>query len=181
MLTSPRGITFVLQSVLFRIVPTALEVSLVCGILVCRVMSIHCQLSHPATIDIQVWMGLRCYHGPDDGRVFMVYGSHNFEEVNIAIVSASVDLLTLNANLRIQYRRAVNQADNKAATVSIDSLINYEAVKVHHQPPFVRRSILYDGNSLRTSITKSTRSHSMTSILPHTRNLRSRLRHRSLT
>ena len=30
----PRGITFVLQSVLFRIAPTALEVSLVCGILV---------------------------------------------------------------------------------------------------------------------------------------------------
>ena len=35
-------------------------------------------------------------------------------------------------NPRIEYRRAVNQADNKAATVSIDSLINYEAVKVCH-------------------------------------------------
>lgn len=33
---------------------------------------------------------------------------------------------------RIEYRRAVNKADNKAATVSIDSLINYEAVKVCH-------------------------------------------------
>ena len=29
-----RGITFILQAILFRIVPTALEISLVCGILV---------------------------------------------------------------------------------------------------------------------------------------------------
>lgn len=30
-----RGITFIMQAVIFRIVPTALEISLVCGILVC--------------------------------------------------------------------------------------------------------------------------------------------------
>ena len=29
-----RGVTFILQSILFRVVPTALEISLVCGILV---------------------------------------------------------------------------------------------------------------------------------------------------
>lgn len=29
-----RGITFILQAILFRVVPTALEISLVCGILV---------------------------------------------------------------------------------------------------------------------------------------------------
>lgn len=29
-----RGITFILQAIIFRIVPTALEISLVCGILV---------------------------------------------------------------------------------------------------------------------------------------------------
>ena len=29
-----RGITFILQSIIFRLVPTALEISLVCGILV---------------------------------------------------------------------------------------------------------------------------------------------------
>lgn len=31
-----RGVTFILQSILFRVVPTALEISLVCGILVRR-------------------------------------------------------------------------------------------------------------------------------------------------
>lgn len=29
-----RGITFIMQAIIFRIVPTALEISLVCGILV---------------------------------------------------------------------------------------------------------------------------------------------------
>lgn len=31
---------------------------------------------------------------------------------------------------RTQFRRDANKADNKAAAVSVDSLINYEAVKV---------------------------------------------------
>ena len=31
---------------------------------------------------------------------------------------------------RAQFRREANQADNKAATVAVDSLINFEAVKV---------------------------------------------------
>lgn len=31
-----RGVTFILQAILFRVVPTALEISLVCGILVRR-------------------------------------------------------------------------------------------------------------------------------------------------
>ena len=74
-------------------------------------------------------MGLCCYHGPDDGCVYVVHGSHHFKEVN-TVLTRVVIYLTLGVNLRIQYRRAVNQADNKAATVSIDSLINYEAVKV---------------------------------------------------
>jgi ABC-type transport system involved in Fe-S cluster assembly fused permease/ATPase subunit len=60
----------------------------------------------------------------------VVYGPNNLKEVNAALVSTTMHLIALDANLRIQYRRAVNQADNKAATVSIDSLINYEAVKV---------------------------------------------------
>ena len=31
---------------------------------------------------------------------------------------------------RTKFRREANQADNKAATTAVDSLINYEAVKV---------------------------------------------------
>ena len=32
--------------------------------------------------------------------------------------------------IRTQFRRQANSADNKAATVAVDSLLNYEAVKV---------------------------------------------------
>jgi len=35
--------------------------------------------------------------------------------------------------IRIQFRRDANKADNKAATVAVDSLINFEAVKVRSQ------------------------------------------------
>jgi ATP-binding cassette subfamily B (MDR/TAP) protein 7 len=34
-------------------------------------------------------------------------------------------------NMRTKFRKQANASDNKAATIIIDSLINYEAVKVH--------------------------------------------------
>ena len=36
-----------------------------------------------------------------------------------------------SVNFRTKFRKQANAADNKAATIIIDSLINYEAVKVH--------------------------------------------------
>lgn len=113
--------------------------------------------SHPlislfGRIDVQVWMGLCRHHGPDDGCVYVVHGSHHFKEVNIVLAQAFI-YLTLGVNLRIQYRRAVNQADNKAATVSIDSLINYEAVKVRHfflpSPPHFLAEIIQTRSALQ--------------------------------
>ncbi|KAH9961763.1 ABC transporter type 1, transmembrane domain-containing protein [Russula dissimulans] len=76
-----KGVTFILQAILFRIVPTALEISLVC-------------------------------FGIFDFPVLKFYPYH---------VS---DGLT-----RTQFRRQANAADNKAATVAVDSPLNYEAVK----------------------------------------------------
>lgn len=35
---------------------------------------------------------------------------------------------------RTKFRKDANAADNKGATVAVDSLINYEAVKVHFDP-----------------------------------------------
>lgn len=133
-----------------------------------------------ARTDVQVWMGLRCHHGLDDVRVCLVHGSYHCKEVNTA---AALPRMSPHSKrkYRIQYRRAVNQADNRAATVSIDSLINYEAVKVCHSPPSVRQYSSNHQNLLSTSITKSTRLSSMISISPHTRNLRSRFPHRSLS
>ena len=42
-----------------------------------------------------------------------------------------VHISVRNVNFRTKFRKQANAADNKAATIIIDSLINYEAVKVH--------------------------------------------------
>lgn len=38
----------------------------------------------------------------------------------------------LTTSWRTRFRKQANAADNRAATVAVDSLINYEAVKVRH-------------------------------------------------
>ena len=43
---------------------------------------------------------------------------------------ANVFARELRHLIRTRFRREANVADNKAATVAVDSLINYEAVKV---------------------------------------------------
>ncbi|KAK7466094.1 Iron-sulfur clusters transporter atm1, mitochondrial [Stygiomarasmius scandens] len=87
-----KGITFLLQAILFRIVPTALEISLVCGILTYK------------------------------------FG------IDFALLTASTlglyALFTIKTtSWRTRFRREANQADNRAASTAVDSLINYEAVK----------------------------------------------------
>ncbi|THV04497.1 P-loop containing nucleoside triphosphate hydrolase protein [Dendrothele bispora CBS 962.96] len=87
-----KGITFLLQAILFRIVPTALEISMVCGILTYK------------------------------------FG------IDFALLTAStLALYTLftvkTTSWRTKFRREANQADNRAASTGVDSLINYEAVK----------------------------------------------------
>ncbi|KAF9001584.1 P-loop containing nucleoside triphosphate hydrolase protein [Cyathus striatus] len=87
-----KGISFLLQAVLFRIVPTALEVTLVCGIL-----------------------------------------TYKFGWDFAAITGISLVLYTWftvrTTSWRTQFRREANKSDNKAASVAVDSLINFEAVK----------------------------------------------------
>lgn len=39
---------------------------------------------------------------------------------------------------RTKFRKQANAADNKGATVAVDSLINYEAVKVSPSRPLAR-------------------------------------------
>ncbi|TFY79936.1 hypothetical protein EWM64_g4076 [Hericium alpestre] len=87
-----KGITFILQAILFRVVPTALEISMVCGILTYK-------------------------FGWDFAAI-------------TAITMAAYTWYTVRTTAwRSQFRRQANQADNKAATVAVDSLLNYEAVK----------------------------------------------------
>ncbi|KAH9179119.1 P-loop containing nucleoside triphosphate hydrolase protein [Lactarius sanguifluus] len=72
-------------AILFRVVPTALEISLVCGILTYK------------------------------------FG-WDYAAITLATMAAYTWIPT-------QFRRQANSADNKAATVAVDSLLNYEAVK----------------------------------------------------
>ncbi|KAH9921201.1 P-loop containing nucleoside triphosphate hydrolase protein [Epithele typhae] len=87
-----KGITFILQSIVFRLVPTALEISLVCGIL--------------------------SYN----------FG-WNFAAITVVTMAAYTWFTVRTTSWRTRFRREANSADNKAATVATDSLINYEAVK----------------------------------------------------
>ncbi|KAI0337240.1 P-loop containing nucleoside triphosphate hydrolase protein [Trametopsis cervina] len=87
-----KGITFILQSIVFRIVPTALEISLVCGILTYN------------------------------------FG-WNFTAITLVAMAAYTWFTVRTTAWRTRFRREANAADNKSATVAVDSLINYEAVK----------------------------------------------------
>ncbi|KAA1479447.1 P-loop containing nucleoside triphosphate hydrolase protein [Dentipellis sp. KUC8613] len=87
-----KGIMFILQSILFRVVPTALEITMVCGILTYK-------------------------FGWDYAAI-------------TAVTMAAYSWFTVRTTAwRTQFRRQANAADNKAATVAVDSLMNYEAVK----------------------------------------------------
>lgn len=88
-----KGISFLLTSMVFHIIPTALEISLVCGIL--------------------TWQ----------------YG-FKFALVTVATMAAYTAFTITTTAWRTKFRKAANAADNKGATVAVDSLINYEAVKV---------------------------------------------------
>lgn len=94
-----KGITFMLQAIVFRIFPTVLEISMVCGIL--------------------TWK----------------FG-WDFAAITVTALAAYTWFTVRTTSWRTQFRRDANKADNKAATVAIDSLINYEAVKHFNNEKF---------------------------------------------
>lgn len=83
-----RGITFLLSSIIFHIVPTALEISMVCGILVCGLrfdfliffLIYWFSFSHT---DLQVWSEFCLYHFIDNGWIYMVHDPYNCMEVSM--------------------------------------------------------------------------------------------------
>ena len=86
-------------------------------------------------VDIQIWMGT-CYD--NDGSIHLVHSEDYFMEASRSSsffldrrrIVFNRHLVSLLLKNRAQFRREANQADNKAATVAVDSLINFEAVKV---------------------------------------------------
>ncbi|KAF7115798.1 hypothetical protein CNMCM5793_003438 [Aspergillus hiratsukae] len=87
-----KGISFLLTSMVFHVVPTALEISLVCGILTYQ------------------------------------YG-FQFAAITAATMVAYTAFTITTTAWRTKFRKQANAADNRGATVAVDSLINYEAVK----------------------------------------------------
>jgi ABC-type multidrug transport system fused ATPase/permease subunit len=77
-----KGISFLLQSMVFHIIPTALEISLVCGILVSLLSgSIGVRFSHLP--DMAVWLQICSDHGGDHGWLLRLHDSDNIMEDQI--------------------------------------------------------------------------------------------------
>ncbi|KAJ5174342.1 Iron-sulfur clusters transporter atm1 [Penicillium canariense] len=94
-----KGISFLLTSMVFHVVPTALEISLVCGILTYQ------------------------------------YG-FQFAAITATTMLAYTAFTITTTAWRTKFRRQANAADNRGATVAVDSLINYEAVKYFNNEKF---------------------------------------------
>ncbi|KAL1998236.1 hypothetical protein VTN02DRAFT_6566 [Thermoascus thermophilus] len=94
-----KGISFLLTSMVFHVFPTALEISMVCGILTYQ------------------------------------YG-FQFAAITAATMVAYTAFTITTTSWRTKFRKQANAADNKGATVAVDSLINYEAVKYFNNEKF---------------------------------------------
>ncbi|KIO26315.1 hypothetical protein M407DRAFT_24402 [Tulasnella calospora MUT 4182] len=94
-----KGITFILSSTIFHVLPTALEITMVCGILTYN------------------------------------FG-YNFALITLLTMAAYTWFTVRTTAWRTRFRREANQADNKAASLAVDSLINYEAVKHFNNEKF---------------------------------------------
>ncbi|GAA5924636.1 hypothetical protein JCM10213_000403 [Rhodosporidiobolus nylandii] len=94
-----KGISFLLSSVVFHVVPTALEISMVCGI-----------LSYKFGWD--------------------------FAALTLVTMAGYAWFTIRTTSWRTKFRKQANAADNRAATMSVDSLINYEAVKYFNNEAF---------------------------------------------
>ncbi|WFC96891.1 Iron-sulfur clusters transporter atm1, mitochondrial [Malassezia brasiliensis] len=119
-----KGISFLLTSIVFHIVPTALEISLVCGIL-----SYKCGPSYAAVA----------------GATMLLYAWFTVR----------------TTAWRTQFRRQANAADQRAATTSLDSLLNFEAVKYfnneqHEVRKFDKHLKEYENASVRVATSLAT-------------------------
>jgi len=87
-----KGVSFMLSSIVFHVVPTALEISIVCGVLTYNFGADYAGIAL-ATMLAYSWFTIR------------------------------------TTAWRLQFRKRANEADNRAASVLIDTLSNYETVK----------------------------------------------------
>ncbi|KAG9320494.1 hypothetical protein KVV02_006815 [Mortierella alpina] len=94
-----KGISFLLSSMVFHLIPTALEITMVCSILTYQ-------------------------FGP------------SFAAVTAATMAAYAWFTVQTTAWRTKFRKQANAADNQAATVAVESLINFESVKYFNNEKF---------------------------------------------
>jgi len=79
-------------------------------------------------------MGFRRCHFDHNGCLLLVHDQNYFMAVRCTSVFSIVLMERadggIDAVTSTKFRKQANAADNRAATMSVDSLINYEAVKV---------------------------------------------------
>ena len=115
-----KGISFLLTSMVFHIIPTVLEISMVCGILAYQ-------------------------YGPQ------------FAAITAATMVAYTSFTVITTSWRTKFRKQANAADNAGATVAVDSLINFEAVKYFNNEKYeVGRYDTALGNYEKASIKVTT-------------------------
>ena len=90
-----------------------------------RVYAMALQLTY--RLDMEFRLRFCACNFADYGCIYLVYRTDNGLEVRYFSISSK---MLLNCRLRTRFRREANQADNRAASTAVDSLINYEAVKV---------------------------------------------------
>ena len=106
-----KGISFLLTSMVFHILPTALEITMVCGILV------RPEPPPERTIPLTLSLLQTYQYGP------------KFAIITAATMTAYTAFTIITTSWRTKFRKQTNAADNQGATVAVDSLINFEAVK----------------------------------------------------
>ncbi|KAG0016597.1 Iron-sulfur clusters transporter atm1, mitochondrial [Entomortierella chlamydospora] len=94
-----KGISFLLSSMVFHLLPTALEITMVCSILTYQ-------------------------FGP------------SFAAVTAATMAAYAWFTVQTTSWRTKFRKQANAADNQAATVAVESLLNFESVKYFNNEKF---------------------------------------------
>ncbi|KAF9116947.1 Iron-sulfur clusters transporter atm1, mitochondrial [Mortierella sp. AM989] len=94
-----KGISFLLSSMVFHLLPTALEITMVCSILTYQ-------------------------FGP------------SFAAVTAATMAAYAWFTVQTTAWRTKFRKQANAADNQAATVAVESLLNFESVKYFNNEKF---------------------------------------------
>lgn len=111
-----RGINFILSALVFNIVPTAFEVTMVSSILVSTLLVLprhHANRQLTLSVPLQKWY--KC--------------GGQFAGITLGCIGSYALFTLVTTQWRTKFRIQMNRAENEAGSKAVDSLINYETVK----------------------------------------------------